>query len=256
MPVTGRPVLPTWKWLAGIVTLYGFLGCTRRALVAWVRRHNDTLYAANFANRPSVIERTTYCDLGHEADIAAFTASTLGRKPTLWWIAGAGGRGKTALAFEMVRQARQHSHDQLLPVLIDEDWPGALDGYVASLLRVDDRGPTPAMVATLGNAGPLIIIVDSLSERGVQEAIASVSEAVRRTVFRRMIVTSRTPCPAGMTWRDFHTIEARPLRRDRLPAYAKAYAPQVEFDTVLERIQPLLNNDQPLNPLFARFAIE
>jgi hypothetical protein len=98
MPVTGRPVLPTWKWLAGIVTLYGFLGCTCRALVAWVRRHNDTLYAANFANRPAVIERTTYCDLGHEADIAAFTTSTLGRKPTLWWIVGAGGGGKTALS--------------------------------------------------------------------------------------------------------------------------------------------------------------
>ena len=223
----GRPAeLPTWKWLTGIVTLYGFLGQTRRALEAWLRRHETAIRAANFEERPSVQERTRYCDLGHAADIGAFVEAVRGRQPELRWITGVGGKGKSALAFEMARRASEGARRRLVPVLVDEDWSGSLSGYVASLLRVAERAPTPAMVETLGAAGRLLVIVDALSERGAADAEGSVAEAARRGAFSKMIVTSRQPCPEGASWRDFKRIEVRPLTRERLPDYVRTYDPR------------------------------
>jgi hypothetical protein len=256
MPVVGRPELPTWKWLAGIVTLYGFLGQTRRALGAWLKRHEKAIHAANFGGRPSVKERARYCDLGHEADTSAFVEAARRHKPALRWIAGVGGKGKSALAFEMARRAHEGARNRLVPVLVDEDWSGSLSGYVASLLRVAERAPTPAMVETLGAAGLILVIVDSLSERGAADAEDSVAEAARRGAFSKMIVTARKECPEGASWRDFETIEVKPLTRERLPDYVRTYAPGSDVETVLARLEPLLHDDQPTSPLFARFAIE
>jgi hypothetical protein len=256
MPAVGRPELPTWKWVTGIITLYGFVGRTRRALDAWLRRHEPAIYAANFGDRPSVKERSRYCDLGHAADVSAFVEAARRRKPALRWIAGVGGKGKSALAFEMARRAREETRRRFVPILVDEDWSGPLSDYVASLLRVDDRAPTPAMVETLGAAGRLLVIVDSLSERGSQDAENSVAEAARRGAFAKMIVTARKPCPGSNSWRDFESIEVRPLTRERLPDYVRTYAPDSDVETVLARLEPLLHDDQPTSPLFARFAIE
>ena len=201
-------------------------------------------------------ERTRYCDLGHAADIGAFVEAVRGRQPELRWITGVGGKGKSALAFEMARRASEGARRRLVPVLVDEDWSGSLSGYVASLLRVAERAPTPAMVETLGAAGRLLVIVDALSERGAADAEGSVAEAARRGAFSKMIVTSREPCPEGASWRDFKRIEVRPLTRERLPDYVRTYAPASDVETVLARLEPLLRDDQPTSPLFARFAIE
>jgi hypothetical protein len=256
MPAVGRPELPTWKWLAGIITLYGFLGQTRRALGAWLKRHEKEIHAKHFGGHPLVEQRARYCDLGHEADITAFIEAVSTNRSALRWIAGVGGTGKSALAFEMARRSRERAGKRLVPILVNEDWSGSLSSYIASLLRVRERSrersPTPAMVETLGSAGRLLVIVDSLSERGSEDAEAGVAEAARRGAFSKMIITSREPLPEGGSWRDFETIQVKPLTGERLPDYVRTYAPGSDVETVLARLEPLL----PPSPLFARFAIE
>jgi NAD(P)-dependent dehydrogenase (short-subunit alcohol dehydrogenase family) len=255
MPAVGRPELPPWKWLTGIITLYGFLGQTRRPLSSWLKRHETTIDAKHFGGHPLVKQRARYCDLGHEANITAFLEAVRTNKSALRWIAGWAAPAKAALAFEMARRSRERARKRVVPILVNEDWSGSISDYVASLLRVRNREPTRAMVEALGAAGKLLVIVDSLSERGSADAEASVAEAARRGAFLKMIVTSRKPLPEGGSWRDFSGIEVHPLTRNRLPAYIATYAPKDDVETILARLEPLLG-DRPLSPLFARFAIE
>jgi hypothetical protein len=72
MPRVGSASVPTWKWLAGVLTLFGYLGTTGRPLRSWLRKNRDVLYERNFAGRSPVKEREKYCNLFHEADIATF----------------------------------------------------------------------------------------------------------------------------------------------------------------------------------------
>lgn len=83
MPAVGRPKPPKWKWLATALSLYGFLGCTRRALGAWLKRHDAELFSSRFAKHPAVTEHVRYCDLGHEEDIEGFAAAVRARQPAL-----------------------------------------------------------------------------------------------------------------------------------------------------------------------------
>src|SRR5262249_40252941 len=177
MPAVGSPKLPTWKWLTGVLTLFGYLGMTRRPLRKWVRRHRSKLYAANFGKRQPVVERERYCDLGHEGDIAAFAHDLRARKRTLRWIVGSGGSGKSAPAFRMLREATTESSTPL-PILIDEDWEGSLAEHLARLLQVGDRAPTAAMVEVLGAAGGLCLLIDSLSERGMADVMQRVEQPI------------------------------------------------------------------------------
>lgn len=167
-----------------------------------------------------------------------------------------GGAGKSALAFEVVRRARSKARQRVLPIVVDEDWDGPLQAHVAALLRVGNRLPTPSMIETLGVAGRLLVIVDSLSERGTGDAVERVGKAARSGAFLHLVVTARGPAPDSASFQDFAAIETRPLTPDRLPDFVAIYAPEVDQNAILEKLRPLIDEDKPLSPLFARFAIE
>jgi|HubBroStandDraft_1064217.scaffolds.fasta_scaffold00077_45 hypothetical protein len=97
MPAIGTPQIPTWQWLAGALTLFGFLGTTRRPLAAWLRKNRADLFEQCFAGREPVTERERYCPLIHDADIAAFGGAVAVGTPVRVWITGVGGNGKSAL---------------------------------------------------------------------------------------------------------------------------------------------------------------
>jgi hypothetical protein len=256
MPVVGSPKPPTWKWLGGVLTLFGYLGTTRRPLKQWLRRHRGDLYAPNFGEREPVKERERFCNLGHEDDIATFAHELTAGKRALRWIDGAGGSGKSALACHMLREATSGGTSAPLPILIDEDWDGSLSQYVARILQVGGRAPTPAMVETLGAAGELCLLIDSLSERSMIDVMQRIEEPIGRRAFPAVVITSRQQRPEGKTWEAFKTITPRPLTMDQIADYVATYAPEGRRVEVRQRIDHLLGHGQPLSPLFVRFAIE
>ncbi|MGH6924086.1 MAG: hypothetical protein ACRED5_10135, partial [Propylenella sp.] len=255
MPAIGSPPLPKWRGVTDILVVFGYLGTTRRPLKAWLRRNRDVLYEQNFAGREPVKERSRFSNLSYQPDIGAFASQLAAGKSTLRWIDGVGGSGKSALAFEMLRVATANNKRAPLPVLIDEDWRGTLADHIAQLLRVGERAPTSQMVVTLGAAGHLCPLIDSLSERGVADAVDQVGEAVGNGWFKSLVVTSRQEKPGGQVWERFAELAARPLTADDIPDYIAAYAPDSVAE-VRRRIEPLIVSDKPISPLFVRFAIE
>ncbi len=259
MPVAGRPRapedVPLWKKAAEILGVYAYLGRTRRSLKHWLRRNRDELYKKAFEKREPVRQSQTYCDLGHAEVVKGFRARAAKRDRGLVWIHGPGGGGKSALAYHMVREAVEARPRDFLPVLVDEDWEGSLARHVAALLRLNGRGPTEKMAETLGTAGLLCPIVDSLSERGTKDASKYVGQAAQEGVFRLIIVTSRSEPPQGQAWENFERVEARPVTPDRLEAYVSTYAPN-NYGTVKKRVAPLFERNTDVSPLFLRFAIE
>ena len=256
MPRTGSAEIPTWKWLAGVLTLFGFLGTTRRPLRAWLRKNRDAIYEQNFIGRTPVKEREKYCVLSHEADIAAFARDLSAEGGARIWITGVGGSGKSAMSFRMVRTASDNNTSAPLPILVDEDWNGPLLDHVAQLLGLADRVPTRKMTEVLGFGGDLCPVIDSLSERGMSDSVNRVAEAIGSGAFKSVVVTSRQPAPTGKVWQGFRSITALPLTAAQVPDYVAAYAPQDRRAQVLERIKPLISDKRSLSPLFLRFAIE
>ena len=256
MPRVGSAEIPTGKWLAGVLTLFGYLGTTRRPLRAWLRKNRDALYEQNFAGRTPVKEREKYCVLTYDAEIAAFALDQSALGGARLWIDGVGGSGKSALSFQMVRTASDNNASAPLPILVDEDWDGQLLDHIAQLLRLNDRVPTRKMAEVLGSGGDLCPVIDSLSERGMSDAADRIAAAVNSGTFKSIVVTSRQPVPIGKVWQTFRSITALPLTAEQVPDYVAAYAPQDRRAQVLERIKPLITGKRLLSPLFLRFAIE
>ena len=82
------------------------------------------------------------------------------------------------------------------------------------------------MVEVLGSGGDLCLLIDSLSERGMSDAVDRVADAVDGGAFKAVVVTSRQPAPAGKVWQRFRSITALPLTAAQVPDYVAAYAPQ------------------------------
>ena len=59
------------------------------------------------------------------------------------------------------------------------------------------------MIEVLGAGGDLCLLVDSLSERGMPDAVSSVADAARSGAFKSTVVTSRHPAPKGQVWETF-----------------------------------------------------
>jgi len=254
MPMEGSTKLPKWAWLAQLLSLITFLGSTRRPLLAWLRKNRPVLLAANFTERDSVKEREKYCDLGYGAEIEAFQKALRERREAHVWVHGVGGNGKTALACRLLRDATPPGNDAPLPVLVDEDWSGDLVEQIARQLTVDERHPSREMIETLGGAGALCLIVDSLSERGSPKAADQVREAAR--ALKLVIVTSRKPPPEGAVWETFRPVETRPITSEQVRQYCETYAPPGQHEEVLRRIAAVTAGRQAASPLFLRFAIE
>ena len=249
--------MPTYEWLAKVLTLFDYLGTTRRPLRAWLRRHRELLYQQNFSDRTPVKEREKYGDLAYETDVAAFVSELLSRGGARLWISGVGGSGKSALAFYALRAATEHKPRAPLPLLIDEDWEGALADHVVGLLRIGNRIPTPKMVEVLGAGGDLCLLVDSLSERGMTDAVSRVAEATGGSgAFKSIVVTSRHAAPEGQVWQTFTPLVALPLTKEQAPKYIEVYAPEDRRVHVARQVAPLIDAHASVSPLFLRFAIE
>lgn len=169
-----------------------------------------------------------------------------------------GGSGKSALAFHAVRKTLAGRRHGPVPVLVDEDWEGSLAAQVAGQLRLAewDRGPTEAMAKTLGAAGLVCPLVDSLSERAMGDAEERVGKALSEGHFRHLIVTSREAPPQGQVWQWMDRVSTHPLSQQDAPAFVAAYTPEERRAEVEDRIAPLVNAPPMPSPLFLRFAIE
>ncbi|MBF0304149.1 MAG: hypothetical protein HQL41_00670 [Alphaproteobacteria bacterium] len=253
MPVPGAPPPPPWKFWLGVVTFFGWLGATRRPLRAWLRQNRDAITLACFDGRDAVMERARYCPLGHEAEVTAFAAAVGRRDRGLLWIDGVGGSGKTALAIQIV--GRQPG---LVPVLVNEDWTESLAAQIARQLRPAEsgRGPTEAMVKTLGADGLLCPLVDSLSERSTPDAVDQVGRVVADGWFRHLVVTSRKPPPGGQVWERLRRVSTAALTPQAVPAFVATYAALDHVAAITARLAPLLAGPAMPSPLFLRFAIE
>jgi hypothetical protein len=172
------------------------------------------------------------------------------------WISGVGGSGKSALAFCMLRAATEGKAAAPLPILVDEDWNGTRYDQVVNLLRVDDRVPTPKMVEILGSQGELCMLIDSLSERGMADAVDRVADEVGQGKFISVAVTSCRPLPGGRVWQTFKSIVALPLTAVQIPDYVATYAPPERRAEVLQQIASMIRGSRSVSPLFVRFAIE
>ena len=209
---------------------------------------------SNPSVRPCFRASRHYCNIMHEADIAAFDRDLSAGESVRVWITGVGGSGKSALAYRMLRVAAGHKTSAPLPILVDEDWDGALLEHVGHQLTSDDRCPTAKMIEILGARGRLCVLMDSLSERGMADAVAQVADAIRKGVFKSIVVTSRQPRPDGRVWQEFKTVIALPVTVEQASDYVATYAPENRRPLVLQQIAPLITRS--VSPLFLRFAIE
>jgi WD40 repeat protein len=258
MPVAGAPPPPPYTWLLDVITLYRWFGLTRRPLKAWLRARRAVLEVECFTSSSSVEERSRYSTFLHRQGIAAFNATIKSRSRAIIWIDGVGGSGKSALAFHLVRESLLGQRRRPIPVLVEEDWEGSLAALVAERLREHDgdRGPTEAMVKTLGAAGWICPVVDSLSERAMKDAVEKVGRAISERHFRHIIVTSRKPPPTGHIWQRVDRMETRGLEPEDVPAFVATYAPPDRCAEIEGRIAGLITPPNMPSPLFLRFAIE
>ena len=259
----GRAALP-WKllpqqFLFWILTLTWF-GESRRCLRYWLKRNRNILEAVCFTGRDAVkVRRKFWLFDDYRKYVDQFKARVYGKKERgMVWIDGVGGGGKSALAMYLMRHSFADSPDAPLPVYIGEDWAGSLASQVAMQLRHPEwkKGPTEAMVKTLGTNGLICPLVDSLSERGVDHALESVKEAVSNHDFRHLIVTSRFERPASQIWQDSIHVTTRPIARADVRSFIRVYVSGSKEGEVERKIEPLLEEDHMPSPLFLRFAIE
>jgi hypothetical protein len=221
-------------------------------------RRPGTRVDAHPVHRPGILPQLQRQDFrgGVEAEIAGFDLDLSASGGARIWISGVGGSGKSALAYRMLRLATEGKSSSPLPILVDEDWSGALLDQVVRLLRVGNRIPTAKMVEVLGSRGDLCLLIDSLSERGMTNAVDQVADEVEKGSFTSAVVTSRQPQPNGRVWQTFKPIVALPLTPEQIPDYVATYAPPERWAEVPRQIGPLLEASRSVSPLFVRFAIE
>jgi len=249
--------LPRWTWLVSVVSLFDWLGTTRRPLQAWLRKHRAELIRDNFLGRTPVTERERYCDLGQNDVVQEFAKAVVSKSGARIWIHGEGGGGKSALAYRMLRVATPAEDKTTpLPVLIDEDWNGSLREHIARDLKIDNRVPTPRMDQILGARGWLCPLIDGLSERGLAHGQDDVATLLTDHGFKSIIVTSRKKPPDAKVWESFTILSPGNLDSISVRDYVAAYAPEDRRTVVTQRIKPLVSSGRPMNPLFMRLAIE
>lgn len=244
-----------WQLAIEAVTLVRWLGRSRRSLGQWLRTHHDLLEKRCFSDRSAVEERSRYVDLGNRENVDTWVATVRSRRPAVRWIAGPGGCGKSTLAFQLARQAQEHSRFPLVPVLVDHDWSGRFLDHLAGLLHVEDRRPTRQMVARLVQQGRLVVVLDGLSERRVEEhQHREILDLLRSGTLRHLVATSRDPAGDDFDFGDSREVRVGPLAQERLEEFVATYVEPGRVAEVLEGLAAL-GKGEPIRPLFARLAI-
>ncbi|MDE2813346.1 MAG: WD40 repeat domain-containing protein [Gemmatimonadota bacterium] len=250
-------LLPFLDRMVTAIALVAVLGNTRRALTKWLQENRGALEQECFTGRAPVRDRNRYWPCDHEDAIAAIARNFKENKRVLVWIDGVGGSGKSALAMHVLRSAIVGRRDAPVPVLVGEDWDGSLASQVARQLRHRQwtRGPSEAMVKVLGACGLICPLVDSLSERTMDDAWKRVSEAIGGCEFRHVIVTSRERRPAGQVGQAMGALTPPPLQRGDVRSFIEVYVSRAERELVEERLGSLVSGRRMPSPLFLRFAI-
>ena len=245
-----------WNVFLGILFLK-WLGGTRRALENWLTTNRRVLEDECFTNREPVRERWRYLPIGLEESTSWFEDRVANNGRGLLWVHGPGGSGKSALSMYIVRQTLVSTPNAPVPILINEDWHQSLAAQIAEQLRHPTwtKGPTETMIETLGSHGLICPLIDSLSERGSDDAERSVSDAVSAGVFRHLVVTSRAAPSERQIWQHAKKITPQSLTRDHLPTFIETYAGAANAEMVHAKLTPFLAANVP-SPLFLRFAIE
>lgn len=236
------------KWVGKTVLLLEGFGRSRRTIAAWLKGNRQRLAAAAFASREAVRQRTTYVDLGGEESIREALARHSG---LLLWLWGAGGTGKSTLAFELARRANESN--RFIPVLVDFGWRGSLESYVATCFgELEIGGLLPVdVVSRMLASGTIGLVVDGLSELQREGAAEELLMAVRAGRIRNLVVTSRNPPPPEC----FTAKKLGNLDPDALRELAAAYVPVgPQLDTALHAIESFAQSTA-ISPLFARIAL-
>ena len=244
-----------------MIALYNYFGNLSRPLKMWLQKNQSTLELSCFSGRKLVDERKNYLSIGHRETIAWFRDEIKDCGRGLVWIDGVGGSGKSALAMNMLRDMSTMECETPLPVFVGEDWKGSLAAQVARQLRDAKwtKFPTEAMARTLGSKGLICPLVDSLSERSMNNAVGLVKEAISDGDFRHLIVTSRDPMPGDQIWQATRRITTKGLSRDHVRSFIAVYLPKADstkLDSVEDQVAHLLAGQQMPSPLFLRFAIQ
>ena len=247
-----------WDHVLGFVLFLDFLASTRRALEAWLRQNRDLLVRQCFTGRVEVDDRRHYyLVVGQQGEVAEFRDNMRGDGRGLLWIDGVSGSGKSALGMYMLREMLTAAPSSL-PVLVNENWDGSLAAQVARQLRHPNRrtGPSVEMVRVLGAHGLVCPLVDSLSERGMDDAVERVGHAIANHDFKHVIVTSQEAAPGGQTWQGVKRITVGPLTERDVRGFVEVYVSEVELGRVEREIRDSVGKGQMPSPLFLRFAIE
>ena len=247
-----------WKHIVSAVTLFKWLGGTRRPLKKWLQRNRATIEEECFTGRDQVSEREKFCQIGDDDLLDRFSNMIDGKERALVWIEGVGGSGKSALGMNLLRKTLIGKTSRPVPVLVCEDWRGSLAAQVARQLRLRDsrKGPTSTMVKTLGAIGLICPLVDSLSEaRYDRRQGCSWRPAVSNRDFRHLVVTSRKTRPSGHAWETVERVAPRSLAHNDLREFIGVYVDEPKCAAVERRMAPLLEHERMPSPLFLRFAI-
>jgi hypothetical protein len=239
----GEMVERTFK----IVSLISILGTSKRSLKAWLQARYTALEEHAFSGRAAVKKRSVYVDLGEDVAIVDRTAG-----PLRVWITGAGGHGKSTLAFELARRANAASI--FFPVLVDHGISDSVDQHVANCLSSAGVERIPVDVARkMLRHGLVGVVVDGLSESQNATGVIDLLRALRRGEIHHAIVTSRSRCPDPEF---FIERSLSGLDDAGVKAFVGAYVPdETTREAALDSIGAL-SRGRRISPLLARIAIE
>ena len=246
------------RHVIGFALFFVWLGGKRRPLRKWLQENRGVLEKECFTERDPVKERAIYLPIGHQETVKEFEESIARNERGLVWIEGVGGSGKSAFAIYMLRKVLIDKVSAPVPVFVGEDWSGSLAAQVSRQFRHPDwtRFPTEAMVKTLGACGLICPLVDSLSERGMDDALGCIKNAISDRDFQHLVVTSREARPGDQAWQTVEQVTPRTLVREDVRFFIEVYLPKAKSAEVEKSIAPLLDREGMPSPLFLRFAIE
>ncbi|WP_128968849.1 hypothetical protein [Bradyrhizobium guangdongense] len=236
------------KQCARILSLINLLGTTNRAISAWLSASRSSLAAHGFFERPSVKQRQSYVNIGRESVIEQAVTAKIVRL----WISGAGGSGKSSLAFEAGR--RCFADGRFVPVVVDFAWRASLHDYVAAALSGPmAKSMVPRTFASrLIEAGYVGLIFDGLSEFQRSNAVDEIVEAVRNRKLTHVLITSRHSCPDPELFTEVHIGY---LNEEQLKQLISGLISK-EREEEATRALLEFSEGQGLSPLFARLALD
>lgn len=248
--------VPLLQGALEILALIRLLGSSPRALRAWLRLNHDQLTYRSFQGKAAVQDRRRYVDLGNDDDVAWWREAVKRGTQAACWIAGAGGCGKSTLAFELCRQTLDELEHPPVPVVIDTDWNGDLLSHVGMLLSIDEARLTLAMIRRMVSRGMLVLVLDGLSERDItQKQRQEVFDLLLSESIRYLVITARDLPDDHVDNPLFRKVEVGPLEPGRLPAFVASYVEEGRVEEVVDVLAEI-GRDEPIRPLFARLAIQ